>query len=311
LDRWSLQGGLRYEHTGYEAEQLGNAVRNDSSFSRSYNSLFPSAYISFKADSLNSFTISGGRRIDRPPFQKLNPFLFIINKYTYQQGNPFYRPQYTWNVQLSHLYRDLVLTSVSYSQTKDYFSQIFTADSQGIIIYTEGNVGRVQQFGASLGLTMAPATWFNFSLQAIGIHKRFMGQLWKNYRANISQVNINLNSQFRWGKGWSSELSGFYNTKSQNDLQEVLDPSGQLSIGLSKSILKNKGSVRFAVRDIFYTQVMQGDTYFQYAHEYFSLLRDSRMATIAFTYRFGTAMKATKRSSGAAGEEVQRVGSGN
>jgi iron complex outermembrane receptor protein len=310
-DRWTLQGGLRYEHTRYQAEQLGNAVRNDSSFSRSYNSLFPSAYISFKADSLHSLTVSGGRRIDRPPFQKLNPFLFIINKYTYQQGNPFYRPQYTWNVQISHLYKDLLLTSVSYSQTKDYFSQIFTADSLGLIIYTEGNVGRVQQFGASLGLTLAPAPWCNLSLQASGSHKRFMGQLWRNYRANISQVNFNLNSQFRWGKGWSSELSGFYNTRSQNDLQEVLDPSGQLSIGLSKSIFKNKGSLRFAVRDIFYTQVMQGDTYFQYAHEFFSLLRDSRMATIAFTYRFGTTMKATKRSSGAAGEEVQRVGSGN
>ena len=93
--RLTLQAGLRYEFTKYKANQLGNSQQKDSAFSRNYNSLFPSASIQLEADSLNQFMFSIGRRIDRPAFQKLNPFLFIINKYTYQRGNSLIRPQYT------------------------------------------------------------------------------------------------------------------------------------------------------------------------------------------------------------------------
>ena len=77
--KWALQGGLRYETTHYDAEQLGNDLRKDSSFSRSYNSLFPTVFTTFEADSSHRFSLSAGRRIDRPAFQKLNPF-FIYHQ---------------------------------------------------------------------------------------------------------------------------------------------------------------------------------------------------------------------------------------
>ena len=146
--RWQFQGGLRYEYTGYQARQLGNAVVKDSSFNRNYNSLFPTAFVTWEADSLNRFTLRAGRRIDRPGFQKLNPFVFIINKYTFQKGNPYFLPQYTWNFELSHLFKDILSTTVSYNLTDDYFSQIFISDTAtGMIVYTEGNVGKMQNFG--------------------------------------------------------------------------------------------------------------------------------------------------------------------
>jgi iron complex outermembrane receptor protein len=309
--RWTAQGGLRYEYTSYDATQLGNAVQKDSSFSRSYNSFFPSASLSWVADSANSFSLRAGRRIDRPAFQKLNPFLFIINKYTYQQGNPYYRPQYTWNVEASHMYREILMTTLSYSLTNDHFSQYFLADTSGTIIYTEGNLGRLQQIGLSFSLQLSPAPWWNLSAQATGNYKIIEGVVWKVYHETITQMTASMNNQFRFKKGWSGELSGTYTTKSQQDVQEIVDPSGQLSVGLAKSVFKNKGTVRLALRDIFYTQAMKGNTYFRYAHEYFSLTRDSRVATISFSYRFGKAVKQAKRSGGASGDEVQRVGNGN
>ena len=126
-NRLTLQAGLRYELTHYRANQLGNSQQKDSAFSRNYSSLFPSGSINFEADSLNQFMLSVGRRIDRPAFQKLNPFLFIINKYTYQQGNSLIRPQYTWNMELSHVFKNMLTTTIGYSTTKDYFSQLFLA----------------------------------------------------------------------------------------------------------------------------------------------------------------------------------------
>src|SRR5690606_32522050 len=78
---WQL--GLRYELTSYKANQLGNAVVKDSAFKRNYGSIFPTAFVSLELDSNNVVTFRTGRRIDRPPFQRLNPFRTVINKYTY------------------------------------------------------------------------------------------------------------------------------------------------------------------------------------------------------------------------------------
>lgn len=308
--KWSFQGGLRYEMTSYDANQLGNAIVKDSSFSRSYNSLFPSGFLSYEMDSSNSFSLSAGRRIDRPAFQKLNPFVFIINKYTYQKGNPFFKPQYTWNIELSHSYKNMLMTSLSYSITNDYFSQIFPADSNGIIVYTEGNLKRLQNFAASVSLQLSPLKWWSLTSQLIMNRRKMEGFIEKEYNATFTQGNFNLNNQFRFKKGWTGEISGFYSSKARNDIQEVVDPAGQLSIGIGKSILKNKGTIRVAARDIFYTQWMKGNTEFHLANEYFKLTRDTRVVNISFNYRFGKAFKTTKRSTGSAKEEVDRVGNG-
>ncbi|MGZ5286038.1 MAG: outer membrane beta-barrel family protein, partial [Flavisolibacter sp.] len=310
INKWSLQGGLRYEMTNYKANQLGNAVVKDSSFSRNYNSLFPSVMASLELDSLNQFSFSAGRRIDRPAFQKLNPFLFIINKYTYQVGNPYYRPQFTWNFELSHMYKQLLVTGISYSITDDYFSQVFPVDSNGIVLYTEGNLGRLQNLGISVGLQLAPAKWWSLNTQAVLNHKKMEGVIDRPYTASITQLHLSINNQFRFGKGWSAELSGFYTSKSQHDIQEIVDPAGQISVGIGKTVLQNKGTVRLAARDLFYTQWMKGNTLFTNADEYFKLTRDTRVATISFVYRFGKAFKAARRSQGAAREEMERVGNG-
>ncbi len=307
--RWGLQGGLRYEYTGYRANQLGNVMNKDSAFNRNYQSLFPTVFITYKVDSSNSFTLRGGRRIDRPAFQKLNPFVIIINKYTYQTGNPFFKPQYTWNIELNHLYKEVLSTGINYSLIKDYISQVFYSDtSTGRIVYTEGNIGRMQNLGLTTSIQVSPASWWSLYAQATFNHKRIEGVLWKKYKASISQLNMNINNQFRFAKGWAAELSGFYITKNQNDIQEVLDPTGQLSVGFSKQAMKNKATIRLSFRDILYTQAMQGLTHFETVDEFFSLKRDTRLVALSINYRFGKAIKSpAKRQTGGAADEINRV----
>lgn len=307
---WTVQAGLRYELTKYSARQLGNSMVKDSSFSRGYNSLFPSAFASYQMDSANQFSLSAGRRIDRPAFQKLNPFVFIINKYTYQTGNSFFLPQYTWNVELSHLYKDVLITSLSYSTTKDYFSQIFPSSNNGIIIYTEGNLKRLQTFGASVSIQLLPVKWWNVSAQTNIIYKKMEGFIERAYNERVTQGSFNFNNQLRFKKGWSGEVSGFYTSKARNDIQEVVDPAGQVSIGIAKAILKNKGNIKLAARDIFYTQWMKGNTQFSNATEYFKLTRDTRVVNVSFSYKFGKTFKTIKRQQGSAKEEIERVGNG-
>src|SRR5690606_4611971 len=101
----------------YKGRQLGNPEKEDSSFKRQYSSLFPTLYVTRELDSNNTVTINTGRRIDRPAYQQLNPFLFFINEYTYSVGNPYIQPQFTWNFQASHTYKSWLTTSLEYART--------------------------------------------------------------------------------------------------------------------------------------------------------------------------------------------------
>jgi iron complex outermembrane receptor protein len=307
--RFTMQGGLRYENTSYNATQLGNTARKDSSFARQYDGLFPNAMVTVEADSSNSFSFSAGRRIDRPAFQKLNPFVFVINKYTYQQGNPYFKPQYTWNFELTHNFKGKLLTTLSYAYTSDYFSQIFYAKADNIIVYSEGNLGSMTNYGISMSSQLQPMKFWSMGLSANLNYKKIEGYVWAPMTASLTQININMNNQFRLKKGWAMELSGFYNGREQ-ELQEITDPSGQVAAGVSKQLLNNKATLKFSVRDIFYTQWMKGYTTFEHATEYFKLSRDTRVANIAFTWRFGKTFKDNRRSNGSASEESKRMGNG-
>jgi len=309
-DRFSYQAGLRYEYTSYTARQLGNSQQPDSAVSRKYGSLFPNGYLSYKLDSLNSLTLTFSRRLDRPVFQNLNPFLYVINKYTYQTGNPYLLPQYSWNLELNHQYGNLLTTGVSYSRLSNYFSQIFLSDtSKTILYYTQGNVGQVNNLGISASLSLTPLKWWSAELTAVFNYKELKGFNGNSYRSTISQLNVNVNNQLSFGKGYSGELSGFYTTRSRQDIQELLYPAGQVSVGMSKSVLKKKGTLKLGFRDIFYTAAMEGFTSFPDATEYFKIKRDSRVLSLAFTYRFGRSYKVSKHHEGAS-EEKERVQNG-
>ena len=315
--KWHWQAGMRYEFTSYKANQLGNTVVKDSAFQKKYGSLFPSAFVSYNADSSNSFTLRFGRRIDRPQFQNLNPFLVTINKYTFEGGNPFIQPQYTWKIELGHTYKQLLSTTISYSYLKDYFSQIFIIDSnssnvnKNIIIYTRGNVGTFHNIGASVTLQLPLTKWWSVTSVAVYNHKIINGVVWAPIRAEIDQLNISLNNQFQFKKGWSAEMGGYYQTNSQIDLQEWLTPQGEFGAGISKQVLKTRGTLRLTVRDLFYTQNYSGYSTFQNSREPFEVKWDSRVVRFTFSWRFGKAMKPIKRSGGGATEEAERVGSGN
>jgi len=79
--RISMQAGLRYEATAYNAHQLGNVQQKDSAFSRKYSGFFPSGYITYQADPSTALPFTIGRSIRRPPFRTLWPVTYIIIKF--------------------------------------------------------------------------------------------------------------------------------------------------------------------------------------------------------------------------------------
>ena len=303
-----VQAGLRFENTNYKGHQLGNPQKPDSSFSKSYNSLFPTVFVTYGASKNHQLGFNVGRRIDRPAYQDLNPFLFFLDNYTYESGNPFLKPQYSTNIEISDTYKGFLQTTINYSRTKNFFTETFEQVDHASIV-RNGNIGMRQNAGISMSAQIEPVKWWSASLYGNYNYSSFEGELYgERISVSASNVLFNVNNQFKFKKGWSAELSGFYRSKGIEG-QIVIEPLGQLSAGASKQVLKGKGTVRLNMRDILYTNWVKGSINFQSTQATFENKRDSRMASIAFTYRFGKPIKGPQnnRKRGGAEDEQNRV----
>lgn len=296
-EKWGVQAGLRFENTNLEGFTHGNPTKPDSSFDRSYNSLFPTLYVSYKAHKNHTLSANFGRRIDRPAYQDLNPFLFFLDKYTYGAGNPYMKPQYTNNFELTYLYKGFLTTTLNYSLTNDVFSETFdqeklpNGENGYATIQRNGNIGRRENGGVSVNAQVKVTGWLTSIVYTNYNYSRYKGVLYgEAIDVSAGNVLVSINNQMKFGKGWSAELSGWYRTKGVEG-QIIIEPFGAVTAGLSKQVLKGNGTLRFNIRDMFYTQVVEGDINFKATEAHFRNWRDTRVANITFTYRFGKPLK--------------------
>ena len=307
-----MQTGLRFENTNYKGHQHGNPTKGDSSFKRTYNSWFPTVYLSYGADKDNQFGLSYGRRIDRPGYQSLNPFLFYIDPFTYEQGNPYLRPQFSNNFELTHIYKGKLTTTLNYSQTEDLFNETFDQLDKATIV-RRGNIGRRVNYGIAVNAQLPFTQWLTTVLYTNYSYTRYSGKLYgEDLDVSAGTLQMNVNNQLSFKKGWGAEVSGWYRSRGV-DGQILLEPMGQLAAGVSKQVLKGKGTLKLNVRDIFYTQIPHGTINFKKTEARFRNTRDTRVANVTFTYRFGKPIKNTngQRKKGGASDEQNRVNMGN
>jgi iron complex outermembrane receptor protein len=310
--KWGLQTGLRFENTNYKGHQHGNPTKGDSSFKRTYNSWFPTVYLSYGADKNNQFGLSYGRRIDRPGYQSLNPFLFYIDPFTYEQGNPYLRPQFSNNFELTHIYKGKLTTTLNYSLTEDLFNETFDQLDKATIV-RRGNIGRRVNYGIAVNAQIPFSKWLTTMVYTNYSYTRYSGQLYgEDLDVSAGTLQMNINNQLTFKKGWGAEVSGWYRSRGVEG-QILLEPMGQMAAGVSKQVLKGKGTVKLNVRDIFYTQIPHGDINFKKTEARFRNTRDTRVANVTFTYRFGKPIKSTngQRKKGGASDEQNRVNMGN
>ncbi len=311
IKKWSIQTGLRLENTNYEGKQFGNPNKRDSSFKNSYTSLFPTLFVGYNPTEKNQFSFSYGRRINRPDYEDLNPFLFFLDKYTYGAGNPFLKPMYSHVFEASHTYRQFLTTTLNYSYTKDLFSETFQQKDFATIV-SQGNYGLMNDASISVSAQIPVQKWWSMNVYTEGKYNQFKGLLYgEDVNIDATTFLANVSNQFKFKKGWSAELTGWYRTRGI-DGQIAIKSLGQMTAGVQRQMLKNKGTLKFNVNDIFNSRNPRGEINFQNTEARFRQYSDNRTATISFTYRFGKPIKGLqKRKTGGAGTEQNRVKGAN
>lgn len=308
--KWSLQTGLRMENTNYDGNQFGNPIKPDSSFSRSYTGLFPTVFAGYTMNEKNEFSISYGRRISRPDYESLNPFIFFIDKYTYEAGNPFLKPMYANVFELSHTYKKNFNTTLNYSHNKDMFNEYFEQSGYATIV-RENNYGSIDELSLSVNATIKPAKWWTMIPYAeVNYNKVKSNQYGFALNTEGTGFSSNLNNQFKFKKGWGGEVSGMYRS-AMNRGQFNIEGMKVVNAGISKQIIKSKGSLKFNVSDIFRTAVQHGVIDIQNTKASFTQRSDSRNLTLTFNYRFGKPFKTQQRKTGGAKDEQNRIKGAN
>lgn len=309
--KWNGQLGLRMEHT----HATGRQRTTGEAFDRDYVSLFPTAFIQYAADKKNNIGLNYGRRIRRPNYESLNPFMEFLDRYTFSQGNPNLKPQFSHNVELSHTYRQFLTTTLNYTRTTDIIQQVIEQNVAAKETFVrQANLADARQMGVSVSASMPIRKWWTGSLYVNATDNRFEGVVdGSNVVVRARMIMLNGSQQFKFAKTWSAELSGFYRTRGVEGVI-LTKPLGILNIGFGKQVLQNKGSLRLNIRDVLYSQKFQAQTRYGNVDAAFQEWRDTRVVNLSFTYRFSKGKLnggAPKRRTGGSNDEAERVGGGN
>jgi hypothetical protein len=103
-------------------------------------------------------------------------------------------------------------------------------------------------------------------------------------------------------------LNANFNSGEQSGFM-VFDPRWGLAAGVQKLILKGKGTLRFNMTDIFWTNLPKAVITYNNYIEKWKAYRETRVANLTFSYRFGNnKVQAARRRTTASEEERQRAG---
>ncbi|MDP1843729.1 MAG: outer membrane beta-barrel family protein [Sediminibacterium sp.] len=307
--KFSFQTGLRFENTNIDGRQIGNAIRKDSSFTRNYSNLFPTLFILYRLDSTgrHQLGLSVGRRINRPDYQSMNPFTYPLDRFTLYSGNPYLQPTFSQNIELSHTYKGRFTTAFEFTYVKDVISETIQQEN-GIFYSRPGNFGKQLAFSFSFNGVFTPAKWWVLQLYTEITRNDFTSEIYGQQLKNTGTYwYLGPTNQFTINKKWTAELAATYTTSVRTG-QFITIPVWTMRMGLAKKILKDKGSFKFSLNDMFYSNQPGGDiiAIANSSAKWKSFL-DTRVATITLSYRFNKGKSLNARNTGGSDAEKGRV----
>lgn len=303
--KWSLKAGLRGEMT----DATGNWTSADTTTHKTYTDLFPTLFVGYTPNKDFRFGLSYTKRVNRPRFFQLNPFRIYVDANSAVEGNPELMPQYSHMMGLTLGYK------------QHYSINLVGQINEGVIIQNPyfnpetgeklliwQNFGTQAFFGGSFSISELPLTkWFVLNANA---NLLTVTNTTENFNSGSLYANGYLNATFLLPKDYKVELTGSIQSGIPYGYFKI-KPSGDVNIGVKKSLFANKGTVALNISDIFNTRSNRAELNTDVVNGYnFHSNYNSRQITISFQYRFGQS-KAVKTRKVGNNEEASRTGAGN
>ncbi len=306
VGKWSFEGGLRGEYTRTNGKSIVLNANNQNN----YFKLFPTLFVVYNVNKYNEVKLTYNSRISRPEYWRLNPFKSYTSPYTYLEGNPSLQPAFIYSGELGYTYKQQYNVSFYLRRVTDYFSNITVQDNTSKLFYdTQRNLDLSQEIGFSASFPIKMASWWEINNYAQGSYRQEKsGYLQARYDYHVWGVYLSSNHSFilNKAKGLKAEISAWYSSPTIQGIYK-LAKLYDVSAGISKSVLKGKGTLRLAANDIFYSNVYRIDVNYQNQRNGFVERNDTRSATLSFSYRLGGNPTAARKRTSASEEEKKRA----
>ena len=282
-----LSAGMRMEYMHTYNRLLSQTNQDSETNNQSHFRLFPNLSASYSINEKSKIALLYSRRQDKPRYEDLNPFEYLLDELSYWKVNPFLKPQISNKIMLSYTLGNLSL-NLYYNKLNDYFTSITDVYGDNKTIMTTKNIGKQQQLGLDAIFSKRFASWWQFSTNA-GLYY-FMNELdYETYKHEYKRPSCFLsatNSIFL-PVGITLELSGRYYSKRQGGSYEVSRPTGSIDVDINKSWNDGRMRLSLLMTDIFHTE--RWDSYgikdvlniSSWGHG------ESRKVMLRFSYSFG------------------------
>lgn len=295
--------GLRYEYT---SSNLGSAQQQNI-IDRKYGRFFPSLFVSHKLDDNNSVNVSYIRRITRPTFKDMAPFVIFIDPYTFFSGNSGLQPAFSDTYKADYIFKSFVF-SLSYTNENGSIASYqakTSADNRQI--FAAENLENTKTANISFSLPFKITSWWNMQ-NNIMVNWQKLSAVFSKGPFSAEQKNYSFNSaqNFRLPHNYSMEISGSYQSKSLFGAA-VVSPMWLINYGIQKKFRNDKSRLRFAVDNIFNGSVFKTVTNIPSENIYsaFNVAFNFRTFKLTYSYNFGNNKLKDKRTRRTASEEEQ------
>lgn len=299
VKQFSYQVGLRAETTDIKTELEQTGEKNP----RNYANLFPSAHFTYSITPDNSFQLSYSKRVRRPTYNDLTPFVTFSDNRNFFSGNPNLNPEFTDAFELGHVkYVDQgsISSSVYYRHTVGKIDRFRMVDTAGFAKTMPVNISDQQ----SMGIEVAGS--YNFT-------KNYKADLSFNaFRAVADASNINVAFQsdtYSWFARHSSRIKiGVTDVQVRANYEAPQQtPQGTrghiawMDISASKDIMKGNGTLSLNILDIFNSRINRYESRFLEPRDgsgfYTRGQFQGRLTSVnlTFNYRFKTTKQTAKQ----------------
>lgn len=241
--------GLRYEYN--VSDYFEKNIRVDEQ-SKNFSNLFPTISIATPINHLN-LQLAYRTDIARPSYWDLRSSMLLINKYTYETGNPLLNPKFTHNLTLGATYRWLQL-SVGYNRVENDIlnvTSLYDENNPTIMLMSLANAEAYDKIFASVTLSPTIGIWkpqwkFQLNKQWFDIQTP-QGNLSLNNPMGTIIWNNNLS--LPWG--FMLDADFMYKSKGDRTNGRFLKPSWRMDLSLQKSLLNDKLNIRLDATNLF------------------------------------------------------------
>ena len=304
-DKTSTKIGLRYEHTDSKlvTDKEGAVV------DRSYGEFFPSAFFTYNVNDSLNMNISYSRRITRPTFNEMAPFVIFFDPNTFFAGNPAIQPAISNSFKFGTNYKSFIL-SVQYTLedgTIARFQERFDEENERLIFIAD-NLDEVNTLSFTFGIPFRITDWWKSQNTLIFLNTTVLNTINDNqYQQELNSFNINSTQLFNLADNLTAEINFNYNSETLFGSLKI-GSNYFLNLGIQKKFGDKWGTLRFNINDILDSYQLQGSTNIpeENLNTYNTFDFSNRTFLLTYTRSFGNKKLKSARSRGTGAEEERR-----